>query len=158
MAMQRIPFDTASVEQAQPWLQHHIIAWSSYAFALARQAGLGPEEAARFFMQPILDEGQATFQADAERLEQQARQNALIMAAFHGANNVQLERDGETWLLKIATTEVRAELEPRNIPLEFFARWLGEQSRLIGEPKGIAYITWLEGDSLCMQLTLAAKS
>jgi len=157
MATQNIRVGTASAEQALPWLQHHILAWTGYAFALAQQAGLSPEEAARLFMQPMLNEKQTTFQADAVRLEQQAMQNAVIMAAIHGASNVHLERDEDTWLLKIVVTDVKQELETWGVSLEFFARWLGEQARLIGEPKGIVYTTWLDGETLSMQLSLLTE-
>lgn len=72
MTTQRIPVDTLSVEQAVSWLQPHITTWTGYAFALAQKADLSPEAAAHIFMQPVLDEGQATFQANAAQLEQQA--------------------------------------------------------------------------------------
>jgi hypothetical protein len=48
-------------------------------------------------------------------------------------------------------------LEPWGISLEFFARWLGEQVRLIGEPKGIVYTTWIDGETLFMQLSLLTE-
>ncbi len=155
MATQNIPVGTLSVEQAVSWLQPHITTWTGYAFALAQKAGLSPEAAARIFMQPVLDEGQTTFQADAAQLEQQAKQNATMMALLHGAGNVHLERDGDTWLLKAALGDFRQKLENWGVSLEFFARWLGEQARLIGGPKGIAYSSWLEGDTLHIQLRLA---
>lgn len=157
MTTQPVPIDTVAAEQMLPWLQHHILAWTGYAFALAQRAGLTPEVAAQIFMSPIIDAGQVTFQADAASLEQQAMQNAVIMSAFHGANNVHLERDGDTWLLKIATAAIKQELELWGVFLDFFALWLGEQARLIGEPKGIVYTSWLEDETLYLQLTLARQ-
>ena len=158
MAPRSIPVDILSVEQAILWLQPHITTWTGYAFALAQQADLSPEEAARIFMQPILDERLATFQADAARLEQQAKQNAAMMALLHGAENVQLEQDEGTWLLKATLGDFRHKLASWGVSLEFFVRWLGEQARLIGEPKGIIYSSRLEGDTLYMQLRLASNA
>jgi len=158
MATQNIPVDILSVKQAVSWLQPHITTWTGYAFALAQKAGLSPEAAARIFMQPVLDEKQTAFQADEVQLEQQAKQNATMMALLHGADNVHLERDGDTWLLKAALGDFKQKLEVWDVSLEFFAGWLGEQARLIGEPKGITYSSWLEGDTLYMQLRLKSHT
>lgn len=158
MGKKHIPIDPVTAEQMLPWLQHHIIAWTSYAFALARKAHLEPEEAARLFMQPMIDKGQATFQADTARLEQQAMQNAVILSALHGAQQVCLEQEDEAWHLQLRTAEIGQELTAWGVPLDFFARWLGEQARLIGEPKGIHYAWWLDDEALHMRLTLAPVS
>lgn len=158
MTTQPVTIDPVTSEEMLPWLQHHILAWTSYAFALAKLANLTPEAAANLFMQPLSDEERPSFQADAPRLEQQARQNAVIMSALHGAEHVHLERDGDTWLLQMETAAFKQELALRGVSLDFFARWLGEQARLIGVPKGIAYTSWLKDELFCLQLTLAQTS
>jgi hypothetical protein len=154
MSKKRIPVDPVTAEQMMPWLQHHIVAWTAYAFALARRAHLAPEEAARLFMQPVIDAGQARFQADAARLGQQAMQNAVILSALHGAQQVCLEQEDDAWHVQLRTEEIQQELAAWDVPLDFFARWLGEQARLIGEPKGIRYTWWLDDEALHLQLTL----
>jgi hypothetical protein len=152
MTNQYVPIDTLPPEQALHWLQQHLTTWTGYAFALAQQADLTPEEAAHFFMQPLLTPGQVHLQADEQALERQAKQSAATMILMHGDNNVHLERDGDQWLLRATLTDLKGDLEPWGISLEFFTRWLGEQARLVGLPKGIVYTTWLEEDTLFMRL------
>jgi hypothetical protein len=92
-----------------------------------------------------------------EILEQQARSSAVSMAVSHGGNNVQLERDNDTWLIKVMLEQDKLIVEQWGISLEFLARWLGEQARPIGVPKGIVYTCWLDGDVLNVQLRLAIE-
>jgi hypothetical protein len=141
-------------EQAMVWLQHHITTWTGYAFALAQKASLSPEEAARMFMEPLRAYVGSQTQADSQLLEQQAKQSAATMALMHGQNNVQLDHDEDRWLMKTIITAEKQNLQQWGVSVEFFTRWLGEQARLVGEPKGIVYTTWLEDDMLYIQLTL----
>ncbi|GHO79052.1 hypothetical protein KSD_68230 [Ktedonobacter sp. SOSP1-85] len=152
MTSNHVSIDTLPTEEAANWLQSHLTTWTAYACTLAQQGTLSPEDAARLFMQPVpLAAGE---RADAQLLERQARQSATVMALMHGASNVSLEREGDSWLLKATLSVLREHLKAWHVELAFFARWLGEQARLVGLTKGIDYTTWLEGDVLHMRLSL----
>ena len=154
MNAQSISLDVIPAEQGMHVLQAHNVTWTGYAFALAQRANLAPEEAARIFMQAMMPYVSASTSADAALLEQQAMQAAEMMALLHGHANVRLERVGETWLLRTTLTELKEGLEVWEVPLEFFARWMGEQARLVGISKGIAYTTWLDVETLHVQVAL----
>lgn len=152
MTHNHVSIDTLPAEEAANWLQSHLTTWTAYACALAQQGKLIPEDAARLFMQPVpLTTGE---QADTQLLERQARQSATVMALMHGSSNVSLEREEDCWLLKATLGALREHLASWHVELAFFARWLGEQARLVGLAKGIDYTTWLEGDVLHMRLSL----
>ncbi|EFH84344.1 hypothetical protein [Ktedonobacter racemifer] len=152
MTSNHVSIDTLPAEEAANWLQSHLTTWTAYACALAQQGKLSPEDAARLFMQPVsLTAGE---QADAQVLERQARQSATVMVLMHGASNVSLEREDDSWLLKAALGVLRDHLDSWHVELAFFAHWLNEQARLVGLAKGIDYTTWLEGDVLHMRLSL----
>lgn len=154
MTTRFVPLAVLPAEQGVHTLQMHHITWTGYAYALAQRANLTPEEAARLFMQAMTPYVVANSSADAAVLEQQARQAAEMMALLHGHANVLLEQTGEVWSLRTTLTELKEGLAIWGIPLEFFARWMGEQARLVGESKGIDYQTWLDGKTLYMQLAL----
>jgi hypothetical protein len=157
MTIQQISLAMPSAERAVLWLQPHVATWTAYAFALAQQADLSPEEAARLFMQPMPAGEPQAYQADAALLERQARQSAGVMMLMHGSANVHLEREGDTWLLRAVLADMKSSLELWNVSLDFFARWLGEQARLVCLPKGITCTTWLDGDIFSMQLALLSE-
>ena len=150
-----VHFDTMLTEQAATWLQGHLTFFAGYALALAQRTGLGPEEAARFFMEPLRDTSASHTPANAETLERQARGSAAHMALMHGKSNVELEHDGKRWVVKTSLTHDKAHLAERwGTSMEFFARWVQEQARIVGRPKGIEYSCWLDSETLCVQLAL----
>lgn len=154
MTIQSITLDVIPAEQGMYVLQAHNITWTGYALTLVRQANLTSEEAARIFMQAMMPYVSTSTSANAALLERQAMQAAEMMVLLHGHANVRLERDEEAWLLRVTLTELKEGLEVWGVPLEFFTRWMSEQARLVGESKGINYKTWLDGETLYMQLSL----
>jgi hypothetical protein len=129
--------------------------FAGYALALAQKAGLSPEEAARFFMEPLSDTSASHIWANAETLERQTRGSAAHMALMHGESNVELTHDGDKWIVRTLLTHDKAHLtELWGTSMEFFAHWVQEQARIVGRPKGIEYTCWLEGETLCVQLAL----
>lgn len=152
MTSNHVSIDTLPAEEAANLLQSHLTTWTAYACALAQQGKIGPEEAAHLFMQPVpLTAGE---QVGAQSLERQARQSATVMALMHSASNVSLERDEDSWLLKAGLGVLSEHLAAWGVDLAYFARWLGEQARLVGLAKDIDYTTWLEDDVLHMRLSL----
>lgn len=105
-----VQFDTVPPEQAAIWLQGHLTFFAGYALALAQKAGQSPEEAARFFMEPLSDTSASHIPANAETLERQARGSAAHMALMHGESNVELEHDGDRWIVKMLLTHDKAHL------------------------------------------------
>lgn len=156
---QVVPFATMTQEETNKLLQQRVTMFTGYAFALAQKAGLTPEEAAQFFMEPHRVDYTTTSNSIShdEILEQQAKSSVLSMVVSHGSSNVQLERDNDAWLVKVILTQDKPILEQWGTSLEFLACWLGEQARLIGEPKGITYTCWLDGYVLNVRLTLNAR-
>ncbi len=151
---QAVPFETMTQEETNELLQQRVTMFTGYAFALAQKAGLTPEEAAQFFMEPhrIDDSTLPDSISRKEILEQQARSSAVSMVVSHGSSSVQLEHDNDTWLIKVIFTQDKLILEQWGVSLEFLARWLGEQARLIGESKGVVYTCWLDGEVLNVQI------
>ena len=154
---QEVPIETMTLEETIVLLQQRLTMFTGYAFALAQKAGLTPEEAAQMFMESHRTSN-ATLSSSAEMLEQQAQSNAISMAVSNGRSNVRLERDANRWLIKILLTQDRPIIEQWGASLAFLARWLQEQARLIGEPKGIAYKCWLDGEVLHVALVLRSES
>ncbi len=156
---QIVPFETMTQEETNKLLQQRVTMFTGYAFALAQKVGLTPEEAAQFFMEPHRADyaTPSTSISRDEILEMQARNSAMSMAVSHGGSNVQLESDNDTWLVKVMLAQDKSIIEQWGISLEFLARWLGEQARLIGEPKGVVYTCWLDGEVLNVQLKLASN-
>ncbi len=151
---QEVLFERLTQEETNALLQQKLTIFTGYAFALAQKAGLTPEEAAQFFMEPHRADYATTSTSISrdEILEQQARSSAVSMAVSHGNNNVQLEHDNDTWVIKVMLMQDKPILEQWGVSLEFLTRWLGEQARLIGEPKGVVYTCWLVGEVLNVQL------
>lgn len=151
---QKPPLITLTAEQRISWYQHHVCVLHGYALALALKAGLSPEEAASFFVEPwhSARASQAS-QATDQMLEQQARQAAEVLALTYGAEHVQVEHQGETWLVKAIIVDCEP-LERYGASLELHARWTAEQLRQVCEPKGILCSTWLARDTQHLQFSL----
>jgi len=63
-------------------------------------------------------------------------------------------RLAEQWLIKSVITADRPTCSGGEPHWTFLCAGLAEHSRMIGEPKGVEYRLWLEGDVLHVQLVL----
>jgi len=135
------------------WLRHHMIVMHGYALALAQKAGLSAAEAAQLFVELLLSSNSLLASTTPQLLEQQAMQNAEVLALTYGEQQVSVERNGEVWLVKARISD-KESLERYGTSLDFHALWLAEQLRLVCEPKGINCKVWLVDEMLYIQLSL----
>jgi hypothetical protein len=127
-------------------LRHLAVSMAGYAFALATRAGLSPEEAARFWLEAVSSTGSDGSVASPEEIEANARRDATTMEMING--NAALSREGEVWCIQVDAGGDRADLERWGASLDFWARWLTEQGRLLAQRDGRRSTTRLEGSTL----------
>ena len=120
----------------------------AYALACAAKAGLGPEEAARFFkeLRPQPRSG-VTTSLEVERV---ARDDALFMALLHGRASI--EQDGDSWSISVPLDGDRAILESFTT-LDYYIRWGAELDREL--VPGVKWDTWREGNTYRFELRLS---
>ncbi|MBO0780168.1 MAG: hypothetical protein J2P37_15195 [Ktedonobacteraceae bacterium] len=149
---------TLTDEQVIAWHRHHSMVLHGYALTLALKAGLSPAEAAGIFVEPWKS-GRADFpsQVTDQVLEQQARQTAEVSALAYGEEHVEVERQDDTWLVKVVIAH-REPLERYGASLERHIQWVAEQLRQVCEPKGIACTIWLDEDRQYMRFSRRAGS
>lgn len=133
------------------WLRHHMIVMHGYALALAQKAGLNATEAAQLFVEPLLS-SISWSSATPQLLEQQAMQNAAVLALTYGEQQVNVEKNGEVWLVKAQLSDNES-LMRYGASLDFHTQWLAEQLRLVCEPKNMSCKVWLIDDELHIQLS-----
>lgn len=151
---QEIAINCMTADETLAMLRHQDANGHGYALALAQQANLTPEEAVQIFMAPYnVYFASQSYEPGLPLLAQQAQQNAAMLALSSGEENVRLERDGETWLITASLPEVES-LERWGANMDYHLRWTQEQLRLVGDPKGINYKVWLDGNVQYIQLSL----
>lgn len=141
-----IPIESLSVQQQIESLRHHVLMFTGYALSLAEKMVISPQDAAALFMAPL------THSAQVVTLEGQAQGDALRMSMIHGVEKVHLTQHDGDWLIQIQVEADKPILEQWGVSISFWAEWLGEQARLLGQTKGIKYVVWLDSETLNIQL------
>jgi len=147
-----VPIEAIPTEEALDMLRGQVSLFHGYALALARKAGLPPDEAGQMFFtllgDPALPPRPPAGPEDVERV-------ARAVASFSQVTfpDTQLQREGNTWTIRSVLTDAKAGLERWGTPLEDFVRWSATVQRLEGEASGgIAWDTWRDGGILYQRL------
>ena len=149
---QNTTFASFTDQETIEWLRHHMIVMHGYALALAQKAGLSGAEAAQLFVEPLLASASLLLSTTLQLPEQQAMQNAAVLALTYGEQQVSVERNSEVWLVKAQLSDNEG-LTRYGASLDFHTQWLAEQLRLVCEPKSINCKVWLIDDKLHIQLS-----
>jgi hypothetical protein len=120
----------------------------AYALGCAAKAGLGPDEAARFFKQLRPQPHPAV--TTAAELEQVARDDALFMALLHGRASI--EQKDDRWSISIPLARDRSIIDSFTT-LDYYIRWGAEFDRDLFP--GVRWDTWREGDTYRFELRIA---
>jgi hypothetical protein len=133
-----------ALEDQVPLLRRHSLNLAGYAFALARRQGIGPEEAARLWMEPRMHSSTD----NGIEVEAWLERNAAGMALFHGG--AYLTRAEGGWTMRV---EVGAELAPLQTweAVDYWVRWMAEQAQILAMPRGLRATAGLEGTILAVR-------
>lgn len=136
--MQELP-----LEDQVSLLRHHSMNLAGYAFALARRQGMEPEEAVRLWREPAMQ------RPAGEEVETQTwlERNAAAMAMFHGPVN--LDRAGGAWTMRVTLGEQLAPLAAWE-SVDYWVRWIVEESRIAAQPRGLTASGRLDGETLVL--------
>jgi hypothetical protein len=130
--------------------RHVAVLFLAYALACAAKAGLGPEEAARFFKELKPQPHPAV--TTAAQLEKVAHDEALFMALLHGRTSIE-QKDGG-WSFSVPLDGDRSLIESFTT-LDYYIRWGAEFDRDLFP--GVRWDTWLEGDTYRFEMRIADR-